>query len=127
MIAARACALAILSGVYLLSLALPAGGAVYNAALCPLRFLTGIPCPMCGMTRGFIDISHGNIREALKVNPASPVLYLLGIAILTALAADLFAAGRPFSRYSGVWIAAAAVAASAVLAAWVAGIASCFS
>jgi hypothetical protein len=51
--------------------------------LCPLRTLTGIPCPFCGMTTGTVEVLRGNIGGALAANPFSlgllPVL-LFGIA-----------------------------------------------
>jgi len=47
---------------------------------CPLRTLTGIPCPMCGMTRGVTSLVNGDFAHALLMNPAS---YLaVAIAVL---------------------------------------------
>jgi len=43
--------------------------------LCPWYHLFDITCPFCGMTRGFIAISHGEIAEAISLNPASPLIY----------------------------------------------------
>lgn len=47
---------------------------------CPLRALTGIPCPLCGSTRGVIAAVHGNLGDALVLNPAS-----LGVLVLALL------------------------------------------
>ena len=47
---------------------------------CPLRTLTGIPCPLCGSTRGVIAAVHGHIGHALALNPAS-----IGVLILALL------------------------------------------
>jgi hypothetical protein len=50
---------------------------------CPLKTITGIPCPMCGMTRGVTALVHGDFARALLMNPAS---YLaVGIAVLLLL------------------------------------------
>jgi hypothetical protein len=43
--------------------------------LCPWYHLFDITCPFCGMTRGFIAISHGEIAEAISLNPTSPLIY----------------------------------------------------
>jgi hypothetical protein len=43
---------------------------------CPIKALTGIPCPGCGMTRGFMAIASGNLREAIGYNLFSPILFL---------------------------------------------------
>jgi hypothetical protein len=46
--------------------------------VCPVRLLTGRPCPSCGMARGVALLCHGRVREAREVNAASP----LGAAVL---------------------------------------------
>ncbi|WP_209439444.1 DUF2752 domain-containing protein [Kitasatospora phosalacinea] len=72
--------------------ALVAGAALALAAahdahdpgvLCPLRLLTGVPCPVCGSTTVFVEAGHGRPGAALLANP------------VTALAA-LALVGRPF-------------------------------
>ena len=49
---------------------------------CPLRTVTGIPCPLCGMTRGVTAAVHGQLGRALELNPASIVLVLLAVLVL---------------------------------------------
>jgi len=44
---------------------------------CPFRFITGIPCPGCGMTHSFISITQGNIWDAACFNPFSFFLIFL--------------------------------------------------
>lgn len=49
---------------------------------CPLRALTGIPCPLCGSTRGVIAAVHGDIGHALSLNPAAVAVLLLALALV---------------------------------------------
>lgn len=49
--------------------------------LCPLRLLTGIPCPACGSTTVFIEAGHGHWQAALTANP---VTALAAVGLLTA-------------------------------------------
>lgn len=49
---------------------------------CPLRTLTGIPCPLCGSTRGVIAAVHGDVGQALTLNPASIGVLLLALLVL---------------------------------------------
>ena len=49
---------------------------------CPLRTLTGVPCPMCGMTTSVEATLHGHPGAALGANPAGPALVLCAVAIL---------------------------------------------
>ncbi|HYH84597.1 MAG TPA: DUF2752 domain-containing protein [Pyrinomonadaceae bacterium] len=47
-----------------------------GVVLCPLRALTGYPCPGCGMTRAFCAIGHGEFALAVGYNALSPLLFL---------------------------------------------------
>ncbi len=49
---------------------------------CPLRTITGIPCPMCGMTRGVTALVHGNFAHALSLNPGSFAIVALALLLL---------------------------------------------
>ena len=60
---------------------------------CPLRTLTGIPCPLCGSTRGVIAAVHGHIGHALALNPASIVVLVLAFTLVVG-----WAAGRRVER-----------------------------
>jgi Protein of unknown function (DUF2752) len=44
---------------------------------CPLRSLTGIPCPTCGMTRSFVAIAQGNLNTAIEHHLFGPAIFLL--------------------------------------------------
>lgn len=49
-----------------------------HAPPCPLRALTGVPCPGCGMTRLADAVAHGHLGTALRADAA-------GVAILAAI------------------------------------------
>jgi len=48
--------------------------------LCPFKMLTGLPCPGCGLTHAFCDISHGHLKLAWQANPFGFLFYLLALA-----------------------------------------------
>jgi hypothetical protein len=48
---------------------------------CPFRWVTGLYCPGCGSLRAAHSLLHGQVREALSMNP----LLVLSIPLLTAL------------------------------------------
>lgn len=49
---------------------------------CLFRWITGWPCPSCGLTRAFIALGHGRLAEAFFDNIMSPVLFAALAAIL---------------------------------------------
>lgn len=56
--------------------------------LCPLRRVTGVPCPFCGTTTGVLATAAGDVGAAFAANPAAP---LLVAAVVLAWAAWLAA------------------------------------
>lgn len=51
---------------------------------CPWRSLTGLPCPLCGMTRSVTACVHLDFGRALATNPAGPLVVALAVAALLA-------------------------------------------
>jgi hypothetical protein len=63
MLAGAAGAVALLSAGAVLAMRL---GLTYP---CPFKFLLGIPCPTCGMTRSFAALASLDFAQALRFNP----------------------------------------------------------
>ena len=94
---------------------------------CLFRRAFGVPCPACGMTRGVLLTLHGQLGEALRVNPAAPVL-ALGVALFAAAlvfvavypsARDPLAFGRLHSRLRLASRAYAGLLFAVMLAHWI--------
>lgn len=49
---------------------------------CPLRTLTGVPCPFCGMTTSVKATMGLRLGEAVAANPGGVVLVVLAVALL---------------------------------------------
>jgi hypothetical protein len=49
---------------------------------CPLRTVTGVPCPFCGMTTSVKATCHGHLLAAVSANPFGPVAVLVAVALL---------------------------------------------
>ncbi len=53
-------------------------------SICFFFFLTGLPCPGCGLTRSIHLLLNGQWAAALAMNPfGPPVLILLGLLLLS--------------------------------------------
>jgi hypothetical protein len=50
--------------------------------VCPLRATTGIPCPLCGMTRACVAAVHGHLTTSLAFNPAGILVVLAAVVAL---------------------------------------------
>jgi Protein of unknown function (DUF2752) len=71
-----------------------AGGAMLAAGLtlpvlpghpsfhCPLRALTGLPCPLCGLSTSVEQTVRLHLGNALAANPLGVLLVLVALALL---------------------------------------------
>jgi hypothetical protein len=59
---------------------------------CPIKFLTGISCAGCGMTRAWIHLVHLDIKGAFYYHPLFflPVIYVLIILIKDRISSKIF-------------------------------------
>lgn len=49
---------------------------------CPLRTLTGIPCPLCGMTTSVKAALAGHVVSSVAANPFGVIAVLVAVALL---------------------------------------------
>ncbi|SPE36514.1 conserved exported hypothetical protein [Candidatus Sulfopaludibacter sp. SbA3] len=44
---------------------------------CPFYWLTGMPCPLCGLTRGLCELAKGHFSQAVHFNALSPLGFVM--------------------------------------------------
>ena len=49
---------------------------------CPMLTVTGVPCPMCGMTRSVRSFSVGDIDASIRYQPFGIIAAVVGIGVL---------------------------------------------
>ncbi len=75
-------------------------------ALCPLRRLTGIPCPMCGSTTVFMEAGAGHWTAALTANPFTVLAFFVFLAAPLTLIDPIASWARLPSRRRNVLLGA---------------------
>lgn len=106
----------IVAGIYATSFVLPPDD---DRMLCLLRALTGVPCPLCGMSRAFIHISRGDLLGAVSLHALSPTIYLCGILLAAALLGELAGSRRLSVRMLGSPVKLLAVGVGVFAVFWV--------
>jgi hypothetical protein len=49
---------------------------------CIFHTVTGLPCPMCGGTRSFVAMAHGDLAAAIHVFPIGPLMFFALLALV---------------------------------------------
>ena len=88
------------------------------APVCPLRAVTGVPCPFCGGTTSATALADGRLSDALAANPFVPALAVVLAGALLLLAARALGWAAPPRSWprdrqrTGALVAGALVATS---------------
>ncbi|WP_460303116.1 DUF2752 domain-containing protein [Actinocorallia aurea] len=78
--------------------------------VCPMRLLTGIPCPFCGGTTVFIELGSGHPVRALLANP----LVFVGAIIFAAAPLGVEDRWRMVAPRARAWLFGTAVTGSGI-------------
>jgi hypothetical protein len=87
---------------------LPGGTSL--GGLCWFRAAFDTDCPLCGMTRSFVALAHGDLAAALRFHPAGPLLFLAMVVFLVAVATAALRRSRPVVDSRGFLLAFESVA-----------------
>jgi hypothetical protein len=92
-----------------------------GGTLCLFRRVTGIPCPGCGLSHGFVHLAHGDFLAAIADNPLTPVVFFLAALRFATVAIAVLGRREVSFRVSrrAFWLMFAAFALSGfALGAW---------
>jgi hypothetical protein len=73
--------------------------------VCAFHWLTGRPCPLCGLTRALFALAKGHVAQAVHFNALSPLgfVMLLGLLWNSPAIGRLWAAGIAAFAVYGVY------------------------
>ncbi len=72
---------------------------------CPLRRLSGVPCPLCGMTTSVEATVRLHVGRALEANPAGVAAVVIALLLLIARPARVrLPAALPPVLLAGLWL-----------------------
>lgn len=60
-----------------------------DQSLCPLKMLTGFPCPGCGITKSLVYFYEGDVQKSLYYNIFGPLVIAFCVATIVVLSAEL--------------------------------------
>jgi hypothetical protein len=72
--------LRVLAGAYVLFAAV--GPLARLPSLCLFRRVTGLRCPLCGLTRATHALTRGDVRNAMALYPFAPLLWVVVVLAL---------------------------------------------
>ena len=74
--------LRVAAGLMLAAAAVRPASPVHLGVVCPLRSVTGVPCPLCGMTTSVTETVHLDLAAAAAATPAGIAAVLVAVAVL---------------------------------------------
>jgi hypothetical protein len=78
---------------------------VHPPLACPLRTLTGVPCPLCGMTTSVTETLRFDLEAALAATPAGVAAVVAAIVVLVARPRSLrIPVPVPFLVLGSMWL-----------------------
>ena len=69
-----------------------------DQSLCPLKMLSGFPCPGCGITKSLVYFYEGDLQKSLDYNIFGPLVIAFCIATIAVLTTELITKKEFFTK-----------------------------
>lgn len=69
-----------------------------DQSLCPLKMLSGFPCPGCGITKSMVYFYEGDLQKSLYYHILGPFVIVFCIVIIAVLSTELITKKEYFSK-----------------------------
>lgn len=68
-------------------------------SLCPVKMLTGFPCPSCGITKSIVSFYQGNVLESIAYHVLGPAVVFFCVFTIVLLLVELKTKKEYFNHY----------------------------
>lgn len=69
-----------------------------DQSLCPLKMLTGFPCPSCGITKSLVYFYEGDLQKSLYYHILGPLVIAFCVATIFVLCTELITKKEYFNN-----------------------------
>lgn len=69
-----------------------------DQSLCPLKMLSGFPCPGCGITKSLVYFYEGDLQKSLYYHILGPFVIAFCVATIIVLSAELVTQKEYFTK-----------------------------
>jgi hypothetical protein len=69
-----------------------------DQSLCPLKMLSGFPCPGCGITKSLVYFYEGDLQKSLYYHILGPFVIAFCLATIVVLSAELVTQKEYFTK-----------------------------
>lgn len=70
-----------------------------DQSLCPLKALTGMPCPSCGITKSMVYFYEGNLLKSIEYHILGPFVIAFCFFVIVLFAVELKTKKDYFQKY----------------------------
>lgn len=70
-----------------------------DQSLCPLKMLSGFPCPSCGITKSLVYFYEGDLQKSLYYHILGPLVIAFCIATIAVLTTELITKKEYFNKW----------------------------
>jgi hypothetical protein len=70
-----------------------------DQSLCPLKALTGMPCPSCGITKSMVYFYEGNLLKSIEYHILGPAVITFSFFVIVLFLVELRTKKDYFQKY----------------------------
>ncbi|MGL2965221.1 DUF2752 domain-containing protein [Flavobacterium sp. XGLA_31] len=70
-----------------------------DQSFCPIKAVTGFPCPSCGITKSIVCFYQGDLERSLEYHILGPAVVFFGLFTIVLLLVELKTGKEYFNQY----------------------------